>query len=286
MAAYSETIRLDTTGGVQGIDITGRVEAAIARSRVHAGLACVFTPSSTSAIIPNEFEPGLVEEDIPKALERLFPTSIEYGHERRWHDGNGHSHVRATFLGQSLTTTIDVIMVGSLGAEAPAAVAAVGFGGQFIFLFFSIMISVSAGTIALVARAIGRHDIDEANHVLKQSFVLGAFVSVPLTLMGLVFAEPILAGFGAAPDVVALGAAYTRIVSLVVFFQFISFLGNAALRGAGDTVTPLWIGVLVNVVNFGINVNLIYGNAFVPRLGVPGAAIGTSISYVVGALIL
>ncbi len=164
--------------------------------------------------------------------------------------------------------------------------AAVGFGGQFIFLFFSIMISVSAGTIALVARAIGRHDIDEANHVLKQSLVLGAFVSVPLTFMGLVFAEPILAAFRAAPDVVALGATYTRIISLVVFFQFIGFLGSAALRGAGDTVTPLWIGVLVNVVNFGINVNLIYGNAFVPRLGVPGAAIGTSISYVVGAVIL
>ncbi|HYS99076.1 MAG TPA: MATE family efflux transporter [Thermoplasmata archaeon] len=187
---------------------------------------------------------------------------------------------------QTLTTTIDVIMVGNLGSESPAAVAAVGFGGQFIFLFFSIMISVSAGTIALVARAMGRNDVDEANHVLKQSLVLGAFVSIPLTLMGLVFAEPILAGFGAAPDVVELGAAYTRIVSLVVFFQFIGFLGSAALRGAGDTVTPLWIGVLVNVVNFGINVNLIYGNAFVPRLGVPGAAIGTSISYIVGAVVL
>ncbi|HEX9339971.1 MAG TPA: MATE family efflux transporter [Thermoplasmata archaeon] len=187
---------------------------------------------------------------------------------------------------QTLTTTIDVIMVGSLGAEAPAAVAAVGFGGQFIFLFFSIMISVSAGTIALVARAIGAGDVEEANRVLKQSLVLGALLSLPLTLFGLVFAEPMLAAFGAAPDVVALGSAYIRIISLVVFFQFIAFLGGAALRGAGDTVTPLWIGVLVNVVNFGINVNLIYGNAYVPRLGVPGAAIGTSISYIVGAVLL
>ena len=56
---------------------------------------------------------------------------------------------------QTLTTTVDVIMVGALGSEAPAAVSAVGVGGQFIFLFFSVMISVSAGTIALVARAIG-----------------------------------------------------------------------------------------------------------------------------------
>ncbi len=187
---------------------------------------------------------------------------------------------------QTLTTTVDVIMVGSLGAEAPAAVAAVGFGGQFVFLFFSVMISVSAGTIALVARAMGAQDLAQANHILKQSLVLGAILSLPLTLVGLLFAEPILAGFGAAPDVVDLGGAYIRIISLVVFFQFIGFLGSAALRGAGDTVTPLWIGVLVNVVNFAINVNLIFGNAFVPRLGVPGAAIGTSISYIVGALVL
>src|SRR5438876_4348184 len=187
---------------------------------------------------------------------------------------------------QTLTTTVDVIMVGSLGSEAPAAVAAVGFGGQFIFLFFSVMISVSAGTIALVARAIGANDLAEADHILKQSLVLGALLSLPLTLFGLLFAEPMLAVFGAAADVVSLGGAYIRIISLVVFFQFIAFLGNAALRGAGDTVTPLWLGVLVNVVNFGINVNLIFGNEFVPCLGVPGAAIGTSISYVIGTLAL
>ena len=194
--------------------------------------------------------------------------------------------VMVSNLLQTLTTTVDVIMVGSLGAEAPAAVAAVGFGGQFVFLFFSVMISVSAGTIALVARSVGAHDLDAADHILKQSLVLGAILSVPLSVVGLVFAEPILAGFGAEADVVTLGGVYIRIISLVVFFQFIGFLGSAALRGAGDTVTPLWIGVLVNVVNFGINVNLIFGNALVPRLGVPGAAIGTSISYVVGAAIL
>jgi putative MATE family efflux protein len=187
---------------------------------------------------------------------------------------------------QTLTTTVDLIMVGHLGTESDAAVGAVGFGAQFIFLFFSVMISVSAGTIALVARAIGANDLEQADHVLKQSLVLGAFLSIPLTVFGLVFAEPTLSVFGAQPDVVALGGAYIRIISLVVFFQFVGFLGSAALRGAGDTKTPLYIGVLVNLVNFGINVNLIYGNAVVPKLGVPGAAIGTAVSYVVGAFTL
>src|SRR5467141_81801 len=88
---------------------------------------------------------------------------------------------------QTLTTTVDVIMVGSLGPEAPAAVAAVGFGGQFIFLFFSVMLSVSAVTIALVARAIGANNLSEADHMLKQSLVLGALLSIPLTFVGFVF---------------------------------------------------------------------------------------------------
>ena len=94
----------------------------VAKSQVSEGLACIFTPSSTSAIVTNEFEPGLMTEDIPAALERLFPQGLTYGHERRWQDGNGHSHVRATFLGPSLT--IPVI----------AGAAAMGTWQQIVFL--------------------------------------------------------------------------------------------------------------------------------------------------------
>ncbi len=106
MVAYRETIRLETQAGFQALDITESVLRAVQRSGVQDGLACVFTPSSTSAIVTNEFEPGLMKEDIPGALERLFPKDLRYGHEARWHDGNGHSHVRATFLGPSLTVPV------------------------------------------------------------------------------------------------------------------------------------------------------------------------------------
>lgn len=186
---------------------------------------------------------------------------------------------------QTLTTTIDLIMVGSLAGVAASAVAAVGLGGQFLFLFFGVMISVSSGTVALVARAIGARDQVEADEVLKQSLVLGGLLSVPLTLLGVVFARPLLALFGAEPEVVDLGTPYIQIVSLSVFFQFLTFLGSAALRGAGDTITPLWIGAVVNIVNVVANYNLIFGNAFVPALGVVGAGAGTSIAYGVGAAV-
>lgn len=191
--------------------------------------------------------------------------------------------VMVSNLLQTLTTTVDLIMVGSLAGVAASAVAAVGLGGQFLFLFFGVMISISSGTVALVARAIGAANQAEADDVLKQSLVLGGLLSLPLTLLGVAFAQPLLAVFGAEPEVVDLGAPYIQVVSFSVFFQFLTFLGTAALRGAGDTITPLWIGILVNVVNFVANYNLIFGNAFVPALGVVGAGIGTSVAYGVGA---
>ncbi len=106
MVAYRETLRLETRKGVQAIDITRPVTTAVEHSGVAEGLACVYTPSSTGAIVANEFEPGLMEQDIPEALERLFPEDHDYSHERRWGDGNGHSHVRASFLGLGLTVPV------------------------------------------------------------------------------------------------------------------------------------------------------------------------------------
>src|SRR5438094_8215129 len=96
MVTHNETIPLETHGRVQAIDITDRGVKVIEESGVRNGLACVFTPSSTSAIFTNEFEPGLRDEDIPKALNRLCPPSLAYGHGPPGHDGNGNSRVRAS----------------------------------------------------------------------------------------------------------------------------------------------------------------------------------------------
>jgi secondary thiamine-phosphate synthase enzyme len=106
MVAHSETLHLSTQRGPHAIDITREVTQAVAASKVRIGIACIFSPSSTSAILTNEFEPGLMREDLPAALERMFPEGLDYCHEKRWGDGNGHSHVRASFLGPSLTVPV------------------------------------------------------------------------------------------------------------------------------------------------------------------------------------
>ncbi len=84
------------------IDITGDTAVAVQASGLHKGIAVIFVPGATGAITTLEYEPGLVH-DIKTALSRMAPKNIEYAHDQKWGDGNGHSHIRASLIGPSLT---------------------------------------------------------------------------------------------------------------------------------------------------------------------------------------
>ncbi|TVR12722.1 MAG: YjbQ family protein [Phormidium sp. GEM2.Bin31] len=86
-------------------DITERVEQIVKQSGIRTGLAHIFNVGSTASIGTIEFEPGL-KRDLPELLDRLIPPSRDYGHEQTWHDGNGHSHLQATWLGPALTVPV------------------------------------------------------------------------------------------------------------------------------------------------------------------------------------
>ena len=86
-------------------DLTGQVARIVSESRVLCGLVHIFNVGSTAAIGTIEFEPGL-QNDLPAMLDKLLPPSRVYGHERAWHDGNGHSHLQATLLGPSLSVPV------------------------------------------------------------------------------------------------------------------------------------------------------------------------------------
>ncbi len=102
---HQHRISLSTSRHGQMHDITEQVVKIVSQSGVHAGTVNVFNIGSTGAIGTIEFEPGL-QQDLPEMLDRLMPPSREYGHERAWHDGNGHSHLQATTLGPSITVPI------------------------------------------------------------------------------------------------------------------------------------------------------------------------------------
>lgn len=86
-------------------DLTAEVVAVVADSGITTGFVHVFNVGSTGAVGVIEFEPGL-ERDLPELLDRLIPPSRSYGHEQAWHDGNGHSHLQATWLGPSITAPV------------------------------------------------------------------------------------------------------------------------------------------------------------------------------------
>jgi len=84
------------------INITEDVSKIVKESKISNGIATVFVPGSTASVTTIEYEPGLLK-DFPDMLERIATKDMNYEHENMWHDGNGHSHVRASLLGPSLT---------------------------------------------------------------------------------------------------------------------------------------------------------------------------------------
>lgn len=84
------------------VDLTEQTSKAIEESKLKDGIVTVFVSGSTAAVTTIEYEPGL-ENDFPKMLSRIAPKEIEYKHNKTWHDRNGHSHVRASLIGPSLT---------------------------------------------------------------------------------------------------------------------------------------------------------------------------------------
>ena len=102
MTVITKTLQVKTKGELQMINITEDVSKIVKESKISNGIATVFVPGSTASVTTIEYEPGLLK-DFPDMLERIAPKDMNYEHENMWHDGNGHSHVRASLLGPSLT---------------------------------------------------------------------------------------------------------------------------------------------------------------------------------------
>ena len=98
-------IEVHTAGHRDMQDLTAAVAGAVRASGVKTGTAHVFVVGSTAAVGAIELEPGLAR-DLPDLFDRLMPPSRSYGHEQAWHDGNGHSHLQATWLGPSLAVPV------------------------------------------------------------------------------------------------------------------------------------------------------------------------------------
>ena len=102
MRVSTQYLNFPTKGDADIIDITKEVSGALLKSKLTDGVVTVFAPGATGAVTTIEYESGLVS-DFKAMLERIVPQGIEYMHNLKWGDGNGHSHIRASLLGPSLS---------------------------------------------------------------------------------------------------------------------------------------------------------------------------------------
>ena len=102
----TETIKVKTKGNCDVVNITEQVSEVVAQSDMREGAVTVFNVGSTAGITTTEYEPGLVNYDLRAAFEKIAPEKGRYEHEETWHDDNGHSHVRASLLGPSMSVPV------------------------------------------------------------------------------------------------------------------------------------------------------------------------------------
>ncbi|HOB31139.1 MAG TPA: MATE family efflux transporter [Bacillota bacterium] len=183
----------------------------------------------------------------------------------------------------TLISMVDMIMVGRLG---PWAITSVGLSNQPMMLAMAVFIAINVGATALVARFVGAGDAKEASNVARQSLMIAVSMGVVLMILGLIFAPNILLFMGAEHDVIGPGTQYLRIVCLSIPMWAVSISLTAALRGAGDTRTPMVVNITANLVNILFNYLLIFGNLGFPRMEVAGAAAATSLSRLVACILM
>lgn len=208
--------------------------------------------------------PGSAAETRKQVLELAGPSLVEMA--------------LVTFVNMA-----DMIMVGKLG---PAAIAAVGLTNQPVFFAMAAFIALNVGTTAVIARAIGAGEDHEADDAMRQSLGLVIIMGFAISVLGFMFARHVLDFMGAEADVLPLGTSYMKIIALGGVFMVVSMSLTAALRGAGDTVSPMKANMVANVSNVIGNYLLIYGKFGFPKLGVPGAALATTIARIIAFALL
>ena len=184
---------------------------------------------------------------------------------------------------QNIFSLVDLFFIGKLGH---IAIAALSIAGAVMAVILMLIIGIATGTTALVAHFIGKQDYENADNTAFQTLLLGIIGSIFILFIGLFGITPLLKLFGAEGEILSLATIYLKITFLYSIFIFL-FVGlNQALRGAGDTITPLKILVIVNIINIILDPMLIFGFGPFPRMGIAGSAAATVFSRAIGTFFL
>ena len=209
--------------------------------------------------------PTVVSLALPTMLEQLMHTAVQY---------------------------VDTAMVGSLGTQASAAVGSTSTVG---WLVGSSLSALGVGFLSYIARSMGAGDQEKCRRASAQAVLAVLVAGILFTVLTLSLSPLVPVLMQVDPDIRDLAATYFLIVYTPMLLRAASIIFGGVLRGAGDTKTPMRVGILVNVVNVVLNFLLIYPTRtltlpwfelFVPGagLGVIGAALASAVSFVVGGI--
>ncbi|MCY3744668.1 MAG: MATE family efflux transporter, partial [Acidobacteria bacterium] len=184
-------------------------------------------------------------------------------------------------VGESIFAVVDAFFIARLGA---ASLASAGITETALDLVYAIAIGFSFAVTAVVSRRVGEGDRRGAARAGVQAIGLGLVVSVALGALGVIFAPRVLGLMGADAQTVAVGTPHARIMYAGMATIILLFLNNAILRGAGDAQAAMRALWLSNGINIVLDPCLIFGLGPFPELGLPGAAVATTIGRGTGVL--
>ncbi len=174
----------------------------------------------------------------------------------------------------------DTYYLGQLGADE---LSAMGYIFPIFFAFESIMFGIGGGVTALVSFAYGKKDFEQVRKLTTHSILLGMVIIAVLSSFGLFSINLVFSSLGASGHVLELIAQYMSIYYLTVFLLALPIISNSANRAVGDTKSPAIIMSTSAIINIILDPILIFGLGPIPALGMRGAAIATSLAWVISA---
>lgn len=184
---------------------------------------------------------------------------------------------------QTAVGFVDIYFVSKISL---AAVSAVGVTNAILAIYFALFMAIGVAANVRIANFLGANLPEKARHIAQQSILLAVLFGILTGLLTLIFAEPLLKLMGIENDVLEIGAFYFRIVGIPSIFMSLMFVMSAILRGAGDTKSPMYVSIIINIVHAFLDYVFIYGLLFIPEMGIVGVAFATVFSRMLGSILL
>ena len=183
--------------------------------------------------------------------------------------------VTAQSVVMSLLLVTDLLMVGQLGTTA---VASVGISSKLTAILMVALTGLGTGVSIFAAQHWGSGDRTRIRQLLGLGLLIGFVFAATLTLVVAVFPAAVMSPFTADRRVLAEGAVFVRVVALGYLPTMLTLMYSAVLRSTGAVRLPMWASIAAAALNLALDWLLIFGHLGLPRLGLAGAAIATTIA--------